>query len=179
VGENGRIFPDEAGCTDERELWDSIASESSNLSGTKFEFFSLRRAKNRHPLYREPSAGGGEWSFHGPYEMMGSIEFAQNDNTSTDSSETGQHKTSDAVLWISRSEMELKGAPDPKLGDVVGFWNLDGSQFSETHRKAQWDVVKASKDGNMFSSEVFVLWRLELRRKTKFLSFRKVDNDSI
>ncbi len=56
-----RIFPDDAEASVERPLWDSIAQEPARLSGASFRLYSLRRAKNLHPLYREPTAGGKDW----------------------------------------------------------------------------------------------------------------------
>ncbi len=176
---NGRLFPSEYGCTDERELFDSIASEPAQLSGTKVAFYSLRRAKNRDPLYREPSSDGREWSFHGPYEMMATVEFQQGEQISTEVTEYGAQKESDAVVWIARSEMESADAPDPKVGDVLRFWDLDESRFSETQDKAQWDITRANKDGNVWSTETVLMWRIELHRRTKFLAFRKVDGDRV
>jgi len=180
VDELKRVFPSEASkCADERKVWDSIAREPARVSGTKVAFFSLRRAKNRHPLYKEPSVDDQEWSFHGPYEMYGALEFQQSDEIVPEATETGQHTQADAILWVARAEFEARDAPVPKLGDVFEFWSLDQSAFSEDKRHSQWDVTKANPDGNIFTSETFVQWKIELKQRKKFLAIRKTENTRV
>jgi hypothetical protein len=175
-----RIFPGDCpGCADELELHDLYAQETARLAGTRFLFFSLRRAKNRHPLYREPSAEGQGWSFTGPYEMWGSLEYVPSDQSSTNVTSEGTEKESDSVMWVARKEFEDACAPEPKNGDVIEFWTLDEGPFAESRLQSQWDVVKASRDGYIFNSEKFVQIRFELKRRAKFLAVRKTENDRV
>jgi len=175
-----RVFPSDCSdCGDERALYDSIAQEPARISGTKIAFWSLRRAKNRHPLYKEPSVDDKEWEFHGPYEMYAAIDFAQADEIEPEATETGGQTVSDAVAWVARVEFEGVEAPDPKNGDVIEFWSLDGSPFGEDPHDAQWDVVKANPDGNIFTSETFVQWKITLKQRSKFVAFRKTDGTKV
>ena len=177
-----RIFPSDCSdCGDERALWDSIAQEGARLSGTRILFYSLRRAMNRHPLYKEPSQGGKEWSFHGPFEMWAALQFAQADEIQPEATEYGQHTVSDAMIYVARKEFEDASAPEPKLGDIVEVWSkgVGGSPFAEEELFAQWDVVQANPDGNIFSSEAFVQYVLRLKQRTKFVALRKTENTQI
>ena len=175
-----RIFPGGCGdCGNELDLFDSVAQEQARLAGTRILFYSLRRAMNRHPLYKEPSQGGKEWSFHGPFEMWGSLEFMQGDDISPEASEYGGHKESDARLIIARKEFEDACSPTPKVGDVIEFWTTSGSAFEESELNSQWDVVRANKDGNIFGTEVFTQYSISLKRKTKFVAIRKTEGERI
>lgn len=180
VRELKRVFPsDVSACGDERAVYDSIAAEPARVSGTKMAFFSLRRAKNRHPLYKEPSVDDKEWEFHGPYEIYGSLEFMQADEIEPEATETGKHTQSDAIAWVARQEFEGMDAPEPKVGDVLEFWSLDDSPFEEERRYAQWDVVKANRDGNIFTSETFVQWKITLKQRKKFVAIRKTEGTRV
>ena len=133
------------------------------------KFYSVRRAKNRHPLYAEPSVGG-DWEFHGPWELMGSFEFDQSRDLTDDVSQEGLQKTTTAQLTLARRDMETIEAPDPKIGDVIWLW--DRSPFKSEFQ--YWDVTLAAPDGNIFTNESFVQWRLELRRRSRFEPGRKL-----
>lgn len=153
----------------EQPLWDSIAAEPARLSGVSVRIYSVRRAKNRHPLYAEPSVGG-DWEFHGPWELMGSFEFDQSRDLSDEVSQEGLQKTTTAQLTLARRDMETIEAPDPKIGDVIWLW--DRAPFSSEFQ--YWDVTLAAPDGNIFTNESFVQWRLELRRRSRFEPGRKL-----
>jgi hypothetical protein len=173
-----RIFPSDCGgCTDELSLWDSIASEQARLAGVRLRYWRLRTAKNRDPLYKEPSNEGQEWEFDGPWEMYGSLEFEQVNQISTEATENGMIQTSEAVLWLARKEIEDAEAPYPKKGDVVEFW--DEAPFAEAAQKTYWDVTGCERDGNIFNTVAYVQHRLELRRREKFFAIRKVEHTRI
>jgi len=117
---------------------------------------------------------GKEWSFEGPFEMPGTIEFLQYDNVTTEATEVGIRRESEAELTVARVEFEKIGSPYPKVGDVVEFWTAP--PFKKADQQSQWDVVKAEEDGNIFSSETFVQYKIGLRRRSKFYAFRKTEH---
>ena len=173
-----RIYPSDCGgCSDERALWDSIASEQARLAGVSFRYYRLRTAKNRDPLYKEPSNLGLEWEFDGPWEMYGCLDFSQPDQLSTEATENGITQTGEAVLWIARKEIEDAEAPYPKKGDVVEFWSEQ--PFAEKDEKTYWDVTGMERDGNVFNTNTYIQHRLELRRREKFFAIRKVEHTRI
>lgn len=174
-----QVFPgdDCEGCGDERAIHDVIATEPAILAGVKIRLYVLRRAKNRHPLYKEPSHNGKEWSFQGPFEMFAELDFPQAANTQSEVTEVGQRKMSEAILKLPRSEVERAEAPEPKKGDVIEFW-WEGP-FADKNGYAQWDVVGADRDGNVWSTPVFTGYEIELRRRGKFLAFRKTEHTKI
>ena len=172
-----RIFPTGCGdCGNELDLFDSIAQEQARLAGTKFLLYSLRRAMNHHPLYGEPSQDGKEWSFHGPFEMWGALEFMQGDEIMPEATERGGHSESDARITVARKEFEDACSPTPKIGDVVEFWTEEMSGFVEGELKGQWDVVKANPDGNVFGTAIFTQYIVSLKRRSKFVALRKTEN---
>lgn len=171
-----RVFPGDCGdCGSEQEMFDQVASEQARLAGTPFRIYSLRRAKHRDPLYGEPSRDGKEWVFQGPFEMMGAIEFSEATGTTTDVTENGTMTESEATLQVSRKEFEDREAPEPKRGDVIEFWY--DRPFGEPGY--QWDVVGSDTDGEIWSTERFTLWIIKLKKRTKFLAFRKTDKEHI
>lgn len=177
-----RIFPSDCSdCGDERALWDSIAQEGARLSGTRILYYSLRRAMNRHPLYKEPSDKNKEWSFHGPFEMWAAFQFSQADEIVPEATEYGGQSVSDSMIYVARKEFEDASAPEPKVGDIVEVWStgVGATSFAEGELYGQWDVVQANPDGNIFSSEQFVQYVLRLKQRSKFVALRKTENTRI
>ena len=175
-----RLFPGgdcNEGCGDERKLWDSIATEPNRLAGEPVKLYVIRRAKNRDPLYKEPSAEGREWSYEGPFELWASIDFPQSDNITEEATEVGERTEADAIAWISRKEFEDREAPYPKRGDIIEFWAKP--PFGYDSEDTQWDVVKATRDGNVFTTAAFVQYKLELKQRSKFVPFRKTEHSRI
>lgn len=177
--EQPRIYPSgDPLDQDEREFWDSVAEEPARLSGVTIGFYSVRRAMHRDPLYREPSVEG-TWTYLGPFHVPAALEFMTADSIVPEVRETGVQRTSDAMLWIARRELERVSAPDPKEGDVIEFWSeaITGNPFARPLSHTQWDVVKSNPDGQLFSQETFVQFKLELRQRETFLALRKTDGD--
>lgn len=172
-----RIFPDDPQATIERPLFDSIAQEPARLSGTKARFYSLRRAKNHHPLYREPGAGSRDWEFQGPWEVWTSVEFDQSNDIDAEVGSEGLKRNAQATLWVARKELEDAGCPEPKIGDVVEFWDL--KPFAGIVNFQYWDVVLANPDGNIMSTEIFVQWKITLKVRGQFDPARKVENTRV
>lgn len=173
----GQVFPKLCGgqsCGDELNFLDSVAQESTRLSGVTIALYSLRRAANRHPLYKEASVDGKDWEFSGPWEVPGSVDYPQADNTTPEATEVGYRSSSEARIWIARRELELVEAPEPKEGDVIQFWGEApfGPQKSDTY----WDVVKADSDGEYWTTNKFTMYRIDLRKKGKFKPIRKIEN---
>lgn len=168
-----RIFPGDPQVQVERPLWDSVAQEPARLAGTKIQFWSARTASNRHPLYGEPSDGGSEWEFSGPWELWADLEFDQAQEIEPQAQTEGFVKESNAKLWVARKEFEDVNAPNPKIGDVIGFWDLE--PFSAREGR-YWNIMKANRGGNVFSSETFVHWSIDLTVNTRFNPLRKIEN---
>lgn len=171
-----RIFPtmQADGTPTELPLLDSVASEPTKLSGTPFRLYSVRTAKNRHPLYGEPSRGR-HWEFQGPWEMMGALVFDQIGDANVTVDSPGSQESATATLYLSRKEQETCEAPEPKVGDVIHLWNKKpfASDFEF------WDVVQSNHDGQVFSSEAFTQYVLSLTRRTVFDPGRKILGSSV
>jgi hypothetical protein len=175
VANVAKIFPDAE--VSERPLWDSIAAEPARLSGADVKLWSLRRAKNRHPLYGEPSVGGKDWEFHGPYEMAGGLEFDEAQEVEPEATTEGLSTSASAVLHIARIEFENVGAPDPKVGDVIEFWGDKTTPFMRKFK--YWEVTKANPDGHIMSTAEYVQYRIELKQRTRFEPGRKVEGEKV
>jgi len=168
-----RIYPDDQVVTVERPLWDSIAQEPARLSGVDVEMYSLRRGMNGHPLYGEASVDGKDESFNGQWQFKAAIEFDQGDEIQENAATEGRKQEGQAVMWISRKELEDIDAPDPKVGDVMAVWNegaFDGtnSQGNERARFRYFRVLRANPHGNVMSVNTFVQWRVELKFASDF-----------
>lgn len=173
-----RIFPADDQTTLERPLFDSVSREPARLSGVKLRFYSLRRAKNMDPLYREP-VDGGDFEYSGPWEMFGALEFESLDDVdSPEATSEGTQLTAEARLQIARAELEAVSAPNPKQGDVIEFW--DDRDFEKVpFRMAKfryWDVDTANSGENSWSTATFYVWKLTLKHKTRFDAARKVED---
>lgn len=171
-----RIFPDDPVASVERPLFDSIAQEPARLSGTPIRFYSLRRAKARHSLYGEPSQDGEEWNFSGPWEMYATIDYDQPGDNSQDAGSEGLQVQSDSTMEIARKEFEDSGSPFPKVGDVIEMWSE--REFSAVQTRF-WDVVDADPAQNIFSSEVYLMWKVSLKRRTRFTPQRKTEGERV
>jgi hypothetical protein len=166
-----------SGCGDERAMFDSVAEEPALLAGTPVRLYRLRTAKNRNPLYGEPSQDGKEWSFDGPWEVFATMEMQDTEYQATDA---GKKTSKSATMYIPRTEVERAGAPEPKIGDVVEMWaKKDYRDFGEPSGKTQWDVKGVSDDGRIFSSPTFVQYKLTIIIREEFLAFRKTKETSI
>lgn len=170
-----RIFPDDDRATVERPLFDSVAQEPAILSGLAVRLYSLRRAKNMHPLYREP-VEGGDFEYQGPWELHGVLEFDQQDEISNAAEQEGTRLESEARLQIARKEFDDVGAPDPKQGDVIEFWDDKAFDFVPftMRRFRYWDVQLANPGENVWSAATFIVWKLTLKHNTRFDPARKV-----
>jgi hypothetical protein len=172
-----RIFPGDGDASVELALHDSVATEPARLSGTSIRLYSVRRAKNLHPLYREPSAGAKDWEFQGPWEMMVAVEFDQSSDIDVEAGGEGKLRSASATLWLSRKELEDAQAPDPKVGDVFEFWDKDG--WKRAGGFQYWDVSNATPHGNIQSTEIFTMWKVSLTSRSTFDPQRKIDNTRI
>ena len=176
VGNLRRIFPDDPSVTVERPLFDSIAQEPARLSGTPIRIYSVRRAKSRNPWYGEPSMDKQEWGFQGPWEVWGEVDYNPADNVSPEATSDGLKSVSDAIVEVARKEFEDAGAPFPKIGDVVEFW--EEVEYAAEQNK-YWDVVKATPTGTINSTPVYVMWKIELKSNSKFDPKRKVEGERV
>jgi len=174
-----RIFPDDDSANVERPLWDSVAQEPARLSGVAIKIYSLRRAKNHHPLYREPSAGAQDWAYQGPWQMWATVDFAQGDDIDEDVGSEGSKRSATATIWLARKELEDAGSPDPKSGDVIEFWDLKPFAGALDGHFQFWDVTLANPNGNIMNTETFVQWKITVKSRTTFDARRKVEGTAI
>lgn len=166
------VFPEQAAPNPEVPLWESVAQEPARLSGVRARLYELRRAKNMHPLYREPSADDGGWEYRGPWELHVAIEFSVPDDMEIEAGQEGAEKTGQATCWLSEKEIRTAQAPRPKVGDVLEFWQTPG--YAGAGASTWWDIVRADPDGRVMTTDVFVQWKLILRQRARFDAVRKV-----
>jgi hypothetical protein len=171
-----RIFPGDGEVSVELPLWDSVAQEPARLAGLPLRLHSVRRSKNRHPLYAEPSVGEKEWEFSGPWEVYGALEYDQINDDQVEGASEGIQEEADATLWVARKEFDDIEAPDPKPGDVVDFWER---QPFNRRQFQYWDVINAQPGGNVFNAETFTMWKLTLKHRTRFSPKRKVEGTTV
>lgn len=183
-----RIYADE-----DAEYLRCLDAERIELSGPTAEYYSLNRGKNVDPLYGEPNNdplyGGSSargtpqtseksWNFYPNPDAVPAqpaltfpvaFEYQASDNRQPMVREEGFHVEHDAIMYLSRnhwedaiSDTDIDGRV-PKEGDVVYCFN------------EWWDVVRKGTGGNVLDTAVYVGWKFELRKRTKFTPDRKVD----
>jgi hypothetical protein len=156
------LFADAEEC-----LASQYAQEFNALGGTPGHFWSLKRARHRDPIYGEPSAGGG-WSFDGPWSMPVVFEFAESTGAVPGVTPVGFTKNAEAKLWVARVDLEARGAPVPKEGDIWMVWDRPGNAYR------YWDVVNAGRDGHLGDTPTFVQYMITLKHRTDFEPGRKI-----
>ena len=167
-----REFPphEEGDVPAELEFMDSVAREHVRLSGTTVKLHVLSVAAHRHPLYGEPS-DEGRWEFNEVFKFPAAIMFDRPDDISSEATDQGKTKVKEAMLHVSRRELEEIGAPEPKSGDVVEFWGY--APFGDTYKSSFWDVVGADPEGEHWTQPTYTMLRFKLRWRSKFLAERK------
>lgn len=173
VSEVTRMFPptEDGAVPDELALFDSVAQEPARLSGDTVKIYPLIAAKHRHPLYKEPSDGGGP-VYGEPFEVPAALEFMRESGTTANATEGGLSLSSDAYLWIARKEIDEKGENLPKVGDVVHFWQY--APMGTVRSESFWDVVLAPTMGDLWSQATYTMIKISLRRKSSFMASEKV-----
>lgn len=156
---------------DELALFDSVAQEPARLSGDTVEIYPLITAKHRHPLYKEPSDGGGP-VYGTPFRIPAALEYARESATTATSSDAGLVSSTDAYLWIARKEIDEKGEKLPKVGDVVHFWQY--APMGSVRSESFWDVVLAPTMGDLWSQATYTMIKVSLRQKSSFQASEKV-----
>jgi hypothetical protein len=155
------LFADAEAC-----MASSLAQELNGLAGTPGYFWSLKRARHRDALYGEPGEGG--WSFSGPWRMPVVFQFAESTDAAPSVSPAGYQKNADAKLWVARADLEARGAPEPKEGDVWMVWPNNGNEYQF------WDVVNSGRDGQLWDTATYVQHEITLKRRSEFEPGRKV-----
>lgn len=155
----------------ELELFDSVAREPARLSGDLFRIHVLRPAKHRHPLYKEPTEGGGP-AYEEPYEIPAALEYTRESATQTTATENGVAYSDDAYLWVARKELDLLGKSLPKVGDVIEFWCY--LPFGDTKSQSFWDVTGSISMGDLWSQATYTMVKLTIKRRTAFPASEKV-----
>lgn len=153
--------------TQDKRLYDSIAQEVNKLAGALCRYYVLDKVNSvRDPLYDEPEVTTYELQDDDGLEIPC---FVQNPPTSLSTGEEGRRTQWDTTIWIARVDWEdCTGNTDlkdrPKHGDVVNIWD------------EYYDVIQYDRDGVINDHRPdFVLWKLDLRRNTKFEPQRRPD----
>ena len=178
TGANGTLNPGKDLILSDREqkLFDSYAQETTKISGTDCEYYSLDIACSTvDPLYDEAV----KRVFKGPYLVKGFLRFPkQRVMVAPD----GATVLWDSELWLARLDMEKVLSPPPQPGDVVRFWNTRffnfDAAFEEKVPKSgmYFNVINVNTDGHLFDNPTFVGFKLDLKRNTSFTPERRVTN---
>ena len=153
-------------------------AERNALVGPTAQYYVLVRGANVDPLYNEPTADplyGGlvtgsdakhtdAFRFDGPYSIVMAVIFERSTGRDEEVDEAGPEARFDGECEISRNEWEAKMGLTalPKEADVI-FVN------------AEWfDVSLANTGGHVTDSEIYVGFKLMLKKRTRFTPDRKI-----
>ncbi len=148
--------------TKDQALFNCIAKEVNRLAGMYCYYYVLNTVQTtRDALWDEAN----ETVFD--YEPSG-IKIAcygTNPEHALTTGEEGRRTQWDAQLWFARIDWEATiGTTPPKTGDVVNCW---GNHY---------DIVDTDRDGIMDDDRnIYVLYKVSLRRNTKFEPNRRVN----
>lgn len=156
-------------------FFDGIAAEQVQVAGTEIRFWHQDISNSvRDPLYDEPI--NRAWC--GPFVMKAFVDYA---TENAEAREEGTRVVWSGSLWVPRSEIETAAAPAPLEGDVIQYWHNTG--FYEKHSVLgadepgagyYFDVINVELDGYLFTSPLFVGFKLQLSRRTEFTAERRL-----
>jgi hypothetical protein len=159
----------------ERFLFDSVASEVTNIAGTALEYFALDKEKTkRDALYDEPT----QYVWRGPYKLKAFVTWP--DGVPEAREEGMKTNFENSTAWLSRLDVESIRMPYPAPGDIVKFWSVPFFRSVSVGGLAvpnagyYFDVLDADDDGHIFDQASFVGFKLELKRRTEFTPERKI-----
>jgi hypothetical protein len=166
--DNRKVDPKMQLDSSELFLFDIVAQEPINISGTECLLYTRNNAKSKvDPLYSEPAAV----VFDGPYKIIVNIEWPE---STPEAGEEGLVTRWPSGAWIPRKSVEEVKARAPREGDVLHFWQLPyfdqmASQFDNTPNAGYFfDIIKVNDDGHVFDSPAFVAFRCNLKRRSSF-----------
>ena len=148
--------------TNDQALFNCIACEVNKLAGMYCYYYVFDAANTtRDPLWDEAEEVVFSYSPDGKKVLC----FGVNPEHSLSTGEEGKRTQWDAQLWFARMHWEqaFGSAITPKSGDVVNCWGK------------YYDIVDFDRDGIMDDDRnIFVCWKVSLRRNTKFDPIRRV-----
>lgn len=162
----------------ETGLFDSIAQEQTDLTGTTVWWYSFNMvASKRDPLYDEPTARA--------YNLFKLKGFVTAPDNSKMAGMEGWQASWDAELTLPRASVEAVGATSPPGEmDVIRFWDtpyynmqeaVDG--FDVPGGGFYFSVVKCDQAGLLFDTASFTAFTLQLRRVSQQTAERRIRNE--
>lgn len=158
----------------ERFLFDAVAMEHPSATATEVEFYPLNKAKSSaDPLYGEMISHG--WD--GPFKIKGIVTEVI---VAPEARDVGTREMRTPKVWIARRELELVGARNPHLGDIIRIWKLP--YWDRVNTKTPPDPIDGfffniqtiQEAGFLFDSGYFVGFDCGLTRATEFVPERRV-----
>ena len=159
----------------ELALFDSVAQEQIEISGTSIDYWSINSPDSeRDVLYGEPKVR----RFAGPYRFK--VNFTAPSQT-PQVREEGLTSTWDASAWVPRKSFEDAHAPIPSEGDVLHSWDLPIYEAMSTMEQRSlpgagyyFDVMTAEPESYIADTPNFVGYKLTLKRRAEFTPERRL-----
>lgn len=149
--------------TKDQALFNCIAGEVNRLAGMYCYYYVLNTVQTtRDALWDEADETVYDYEPNGVKLAC----FGTNPEHALTTGEEGRRKQWDAEIWIARIHWDpvIGDGAKPKAGDVVNCWGK------------YYDVVDASRDGVMDDDRnIYVGWKIAIRRMTKFEPKRRPD----
>lgn len=135
--------------------------ERFDLVGVEATYYSLNRDKNNvDPLYNEPCV----WNFE-KFCLKVHVQFEEKDDKEASTRDEGIETMFDGIVHMAVLEWTEKSPVGrrPKEGDVINA------------HETFFDVVLGASGGKVVDLPDFVGFKLNLKRRSKFIPERKVD----
>ncbi len=130
---------------------DAVSSEIVEIAGTTIILYSIRKEATQIDIvYNEQIEDATYYA----YKIQGVVRRPEQ---SSDAMDRGMHWEWDAEVGISRKHLEITGAPEPKEGDVIEFWNT------------QYDIIRVQREGWVNDENAWLWINCILKRRTKFV----------
>jgi len=157
----------------EAPLMRSVAEEVNDLFGVNRDSYLFRwsPANNntiKDPLWDEPTSTARFVRY--PIQ----VHYSEYDRT-TESDDSGRDRSLDVSIYISLNHLIKAQVPKDAEGESVAPGDVVGFHWRGEY--VEVDVIEAKRDGWVNDSDSFVGYRLDCKRRDKYVSERKTGDD--
>jgi len=156
-----------------------VEQERLALAGTWVNYYALNLGTNVDPLYNEPVS----WAFEGagtdtPFaRFLCQVIYQEHEDRDEMATEEGFEEDHESEMIVSKltwdeAQTTLGIHRAPRAGDVL----IAELAVHEEQNSVSFEVVRSGSGGAIHGSTEFTSYKISLRKKSKFIPRRKLDN---